>query len=230
MVPFDAVYLIGFLPIGIIWALFFFVRKDLRQEMLVTSALIGVLSLVTAYYWWTRDWWHPATITHTRVGIEDFLMGFFTGGVMAAAYEVIFSKRFYKMKFGGVQRLGGLTILLLLDCLMMYFFYALGFKSFYASSIALALTAIVMFWERPDLIIDGITSGFLMIAITSISYLTVYLISPSWIAQTYYPDGFGSIPVLGVPIEEFIFWFLAGLLFGPFYEYARRLRLRRSRN
>jgi len=34
--------------------------------------------------------------------------------------------------------------------------------------------------------------------------------------------------ITGIPVEEIIFWFLAGFLFGPFYEYWQGVRLRRS--
>lgn len=60
--------------------------------------IIGSVSLLSSYYWWTKDWWLPHNITGTKVGIEDFIMGFTAGGIMTVAYEVIFLKRYIKSK------------------------------------------------------------------------------------------------------------------------------------
>ena len=38
---------------------------------------------------YTRDWWHPATVTGTLVGVEDVLYSIGNGGYMAALYAVL---------------------------------------------------------------------------------------------------------------------------------------------
>jgi len=70
MTPLCYAYLAGSLVLFAIWLVFFLLRKDLRQEMLTMSVLIGVLSVVTGYVWWTVDWWKPHTITRTIVGVR----------------------------------------------------------------------------------------------------------------------------------------------------------------
>ena len=42
---------------------------------------------------WTVDWWQPETVTGTRAGIEDAILGFTNGGLGAVLYEVVFKKR-----------------------------------------------------------------------------------------------------------------------------------------
>lgn len=37
-----------------------------------------------------RDWWHPPTITGTRIGIEDLLYAIGNGGVLAVLYTIVF--------------------------------------------------------------------------------------------------------------------------------------------
>mgnify|MGYP007100182178 CR=1 FL=1 len=83
-IPTEYGYLLGTLTLIIIWVIFYILRRDLRKEMVFMGLMIGVLSFVSGYHWWTVDWWRPATITGTRVGIEDFLIGFGSGGIMAA--------------------------------------------------------------------------------------------------------------------------------------------------
>ena len=196
--------------------------------MLVMSLIMGVLSVMTSYYWWTIDWWRPLTITGTRVGIEDFIMGFTTGGLMTTLYEVIFKRALYKRKLHH-HISGGLTILFLLGQTMMWLFWGIGLTSFWASAVGMFLVAIIMIFIRKDLLFNSIISGILMMLVSTLFYGTVILISPQWLHQTYL-SGLSGINVVGIPIEEFIFWFMAGLVFGPFYEYWQGEKLRKYKN
>jgi hypothetical protein len=63
-----------------IWLVFLLWRKDQQHEMLKVGFLVGVLSVITCYLWWIQDWWSPQNITGTKIGVEDFLIGFFAGG------------------------------------------------------------------------------------------------------------------------------------------------------
>lgn len=219
MIPNQWVYLIACLPLLSVWIIFFLWRKDVRREMVFMSSIVGLVSVATAYYWWTIDWWHPATITGTRVGVEDFVMGFFSGGIMAVAYEVLLRRRLYVVKLQN-HHMGGCAALLFLAFLTSWLFWGVGITSFYASTMALIATAVIIFWERRDLIVDGLLSGVFMTVIAASSYCVIQYISPTWIQQTYHWSALSGVLIRGVPIEEFIFWFLAGVLFGPFYEYV----------
>lgn len=225
---FHYAYLAGTMALFVVWIVFFFLRKDLRKEMLSVSFLIGILSVVTAHYWWTVDWWRPPTITNTTVGIEDFLMGFASGGIMAAAYEVLFRKRLYKMRKKCLHCPDQFTILLLLAFLTSWLFWGVGLTSFWASTIALIVAAAVLFYFRKDLFLNGVLSGILMASISLLFYFTIMLVSPNWIDGTYHFETLSNILILGIPVEEFVFWFLAGLVFGPFYEYWQGERLRKA--
>jgi hypothetical protein len=98
LTPLCYAYLAGSIVLFAIWLVFFLLRRDLHKEMLAMSVLIGVLSVLTGYVWWTVDWWKPPTITHTIVGVEDLVMGFAAGGIMAAAYEVLFRRHLYHVR------------------------------------------------------------------------------------------------------------------------------------
>ncbi len=224
-VPVNFVYLVATSPLLIIWLFFFYLRKDLRKEILAMSLLMGFLSVATSYYWWTLDWWNPPTITATKVGIEDFIMGFATGGIMAAIYEVIFKKRLYRRKPHHLV-FGGLTILLLLAQGTSWFVWGVGLTTFWSSSIAMVAVALLMLVTRKDLLKNALGSAFLMVIASLPFYLTILLISPEWVSITYHPTLSGLRP-MGIPVEEFVFWFLAGLVWGPFYEYWQGERCRK---
>lgn len=195
--------------------------------MLVMSFLIGTVSVATAYYWWTRDWWHPMTITGTRVGIEDFLSGFASGGIMAVIYEIVFKKKYFVRKLQHHQP-GGSTILLILILLTSWLFWGVGLTSFYASAITLTTSASLLFYFRRDLFLNGALSGLLMMFISLTVYYAIIFLTPGWIATTYDPT-LSGVYITGIPVEELIFWFLAGLVFGPFYEYWKGEQLVKSR-
>ncbi|MGH2564784.1 MAG: lycopene cyclase domain-containing protein, partial [Ginsengibacter sp.] len=218
------IYLIALVPFCLIWLLIFFTRKDLRQEMLLMSLIIGILGLMTSYYWWTVDWWRPLNITGTRIGIEDFIIAFTSGGIMATIYEVIFKRGLYKRKLHHHAG-AGLTILLLLSQTTMWLFWGVGLTSFWASTVAMLLTALVVMVIRKDLIITSLLSGLLMAIISFSFYGVVIFLSPQWIGHTYL-DGLSGTRFIGIPVEEFVFWFLSGLVFGPLYEYWQGERLK----
>jgi zinc transporter ZupT len=217
MISQQYVYLVSLIPFCIVWLVLFLIRKDLRREMLIMSSLIGILSPVTSYYWWTVDWWRPLTLLGTRVGFEDVIMGFAAGGIMAVVYEVVFKKGLYKRKMRHDSS-GGLVVLFLLAQTTMWLFWGVGLTSFWASTLSMLLVAAVMLSKRRDLIIDAFLSGILMAGISLLSYYTIMIVSSDWISRTYL-SGLSGIKVTGIPIEELVFWFLAGLVFGPFYEY-----------
>jgi hypothetical protein len=149
MVPLQYAYLVGDVVFLAIWLVLYAVRADIRREMVVMSFIIGVVSVLTAYFWWTHDWWHPLTITHTRVGIEDFLAGFSSGGIMATVYEVVFKKHYYRRK-PDHHHPGGLTILLLLALLTFWLIGVVGITSFWASTAALVIIATILFSFRKE--------------------------------------------------------------------------------
>lgn len=223
-IPIHFIYLTSLAPFCFIWVFIFIIRPDLRKEMLFMSLMIGVLSVATSYYWWTIDWWKPLTLTGTKVGIEDFLMGFTSGGIMATLYEVIFKKALYKRKLHH-HLSGGFTILLILAQTTSWFIYGIGLTSFWASTLAMISTSIIMLLIRKDLVINAFLSGVLMLCVSLLFYSVIIILSPGWMDQTYL-SGLSGIKFIGIPIEELVFWFLAGLVFGPFYEYWQGQKLK----
>ncbi len=225
MVSLHHAYIIGDAIFFLVWLPLFLFYKNTRQEILIMGLLIGGMSVITAYYWWTIDWWHPQTITGTRVGIEDFLTGFFSGGIRAVVYEDVFNKKYVKRK--NVRRPRVLTLMVLLALVTSLLFWGAGFTSFWSATIALVAVAIVLFYYRPDLVLNGVMSGTLMAAIALLPYYVIMALSPTWIVATYDFKHLSGIEITGIPVEELIFWFLAGLVFGPFYEYWQNEKLRR---
>jgi len=222
------VYIVALIPFCMLWVFIYIKRPDLRKGMLFMSFIVGILSVATSYYWWTIDWWRPLTLTGTKVGVEDFIMGFAGGGIMATIYEVVFKRALYKRKLHHHIG-GGITILLILAQATSWLIYNIGLTSFWASSIAMVLVATIMLVIRKDLFMNAILSGALMLLVSLMFYCVIILLAPEWIHQTYL-SGLSGFRLAGIPVEEFVFWFLAGLVFGPFYEYWQGEKLKRMRS
>ena len=88
LVPYQYSYLVGTIVFLAVWVVLFYVRRDLRKEMLFFSFWIAILSFCSGLFWWTKDWWLPPTMTGTIVGIEDFLVGFGSGGAPITQSEL----------------------------------------------------------------------------------------------------------------------------------------------
>ena len=213
-------YFFGSMVLLLPWLGLYLLGKRVRREMLIMSLIIGVLSVLTAYFWWTLDWWHPQTITGTRVGIEDFLMGFASGGIMAVLYEIVLKINYKKVRKNRHQ-LSGPALLSVL-AVISWSLWLGGLPSFWVSVFALATTASLLYWYRKDLLFNGLVSGVLMVLVSSFFYVPIIVFSPEWVQTTYDFKYLSGILPLGIPIEEMIFWFFAGVFFGPFYEYWKQ--------
>ncbi len=212
------VYLLALIPFCLIWLFLYAKRKDLRKEMIFASIFVGILSVLTSYFWWTRDWWRPLTITGTVVGVEDFIMGFTSGGIMSVIYNFLLSKTYSKPKVK-INFLSVIFLLILMACLTFYLFLIVGFTSFWSCVVTSVFTIISIDYFRRDLIIDSLISGVSMLIISTSFYLTVLSLSSTWVDATYL-QGLSGLRLWTIPIEEFVFWFLAGMWVGPFYEYS----------
>jgi len=206
------------------WILLFSHRKDLRKEMLVMGIVIAIGSYLTANFW-TIDWWRPQTISGTRVGIEDFLLGMLNGGVGVVLYEELFRKRLYKRN-EKVHEFGILMLVFITLAIFFFSFYLLHFTSFFACIISGALFGFLLLLLRRDLFIPSLLNALLMLSLSLVIYNILIIVFPQFVERTYLFKTLTGIKLTGIPVEEFIFYFFFGLAIIPMYEYWQGLKLR----
>jgi hypothetical protein len=210
------------------WLILFFWRKDNRKEMLFISTLLGVVSIILEPLCF-QDWWHPLTITGTIPGIEDFLFGFVVGGIAAVIYEDFFKvglkekKRSKKKELINNLNLIGLFLLGLIIIFLSFFF--LDINTFLSSSIIMLITIVVMYLKRPDLIQDSIFSGIMLTLLAFLVYTLVQIINPGWVESLWYFQNVPHIIIFNLPIDDILWYFLAGALLGPLYEFWKQAKL-----
>ena len=190
--------------------------------MLTISLILSLFGLVFALIY-TVDWWQPLTITGTRLGIEDIIFAFSVAGISAAIYGVVFKKRIL-VKFAAGREKFARNVNVLFVCmlplaLMLGLFYVVGLNSFYSTVVAVTIPILIIWYERRDLIVNSIASGVLLALVSLLAFWIPELITPGWVNAFWNFDLFPKIIVLGAPLHDLIWFFLAGAFAGPLYEY-----------
>lgn len=207
------------------WLLLYIARKDTRNEILFVSLLFGVGGLASEKTY-VRDWWQPLTVTGTSIGIEDFFIGFAIGGVAAVIYEELYHQRLRKQLALKGRHDEPRFILFVFPLLYLALIALAGLHSFYATAIALIVCTGYMLLRRPDLMRDAVLSGLSMTVIGISIYFLVLSIEPAYIRSYWYlPDRWFASLLWGIPLAEYIWYFLVGAFVGPLYEYVKRLKL-----
>jgi hypothetical protein len=211
MLPLRFTYLFGSSLFLIPWLLIFFARKDLRRLMIINGLLASVLGLIFQYFFWTKDWWHPYTITGTRVGIEDILHGFLGGGVGACLYFYIFNKKLKTLSLLSSRRLTLLVILVFASFILVSFLVQfLRLSSFTATAMAGVGASFVFAFSNKKLIKNSIINGALMVVLVIPIYLLMMHVTPNFIDKTWVTENLIGLRFLGVPLEDYVYYFIIG--------------------
>lgn len=219
-------YLVWAFIFLIIWAVFFFQRKDFRREMFIMSLIFGLGGLF-AQPIYILDYWKPLTITGTYIGIEDFLIGFAIGGIASIIYEIVMKKRnvrapsrqkIWRDSYAFFGSFGFLFLIL---------FYMFNIDSIHTTIIAYLISISVVLFLRNDLIIVSVISGIYMLCIGIGVYLLLFIPYPNYIKEFWFFSGhWYEIGIFGIPLSEYLWYFLTGAFIGPLYEFIEGLTKR----
>lgn len=222
MFPIKFAYMILSLLLSIIWIAMFVYRRDTRKEMLILSIAFGIGGLLAESVY-LKDWWQPITITHTPIGIEDFLFGFTIGGIASVIYEIIFKKRTIKKSFEPLNKkyITNSGVILLLPILFFGGSIYLGLNTFYSSLLGYGIPLLIMYIKRKDLILNSIISGILLLSIIFIIYTLVEILSPGWVMHFWTFKNVPPVVFWNVPIDDLIWYIFTGAFIGIMYEFIQ---------
>jgi len=225
-IPIEYAYLLGAFFFGFFWLIFFVLKKSIRREMLIMSAMTALGGITELVF--THDYWQPVFLFGgDRIGIESFLLCFFYGGVAASLYEMLF--------FGTPNRSANAgrtgVILLLIFPLFALFGLYLGMQHFYWNSLHISVALILaaggaLIAYRPQLWKHGLYTG---VSFTFLSFVALVLGTsafPGIIESWWQLENLSGVLIGGIPLEEYLFAFAWGFFAGPASELVARLRLR----
>lgn len=229
-IPLQYGYTIGLVIPTFIWIYIYYFYPYERKEILLNSIILAIASPVTSYIWWTKDWWHPQTLTGTSVGFEDVWLGF-ACGVMGVLFDLVLKVKPIRIpKKRWKWQPSAHLVAISMPVIILILHNILGFKTFIATFIALFVCSVVMMVFRKDLIYDSIISGIIVFVYSIPMYLSIMLFVPDWIEKSYNWEHLSGYLFLGIPIEELLFWFFAGMFWGPLYKYWKHERFRKLNN
>ncbi len=213
------VYLVGSLLFVPIWALWFWRSPSSRREMLIMSGIFICIGVPSEALLYTRDWWHPATITGTRVGVEDVLYSIGNGGYMAALYAVLLRGQLVQDRPPPAWPLrlapiGAIASLPFVVCL------GFGVHSFVATSIGSLVGLAIVLVQRPDLTRVAVVSGVVGTALAIPVYVAIEALFPGSIAATWDLPHLSGILPLGIPVEDLLWYLYTAALWGTYYKFA----------
>ncbi len=203
------------------WTVIYVVKPALRKKMLKTGVMGGLMGFISEY-WYFKDYWHPPTLLgQSVVSIEDFLFGFSVTGLAAIIYEATFN---IKLQPGAKPRKKLFGRLFLLGIMaMMCLNVGLGINSIVVSSIVFLVCACIMAALRPDLAVQGIISGALMLVVVLPVYLLLFdlLNTDYWDQYWLLAETKMGITILGhIPLTELWWYFSWGCMAGMAHSFA----------
>ena len=215
-------YVFGNLCLFIVWITCIYLNKNASRKAIVTGLLFGCMAVTIAHLYALDDYWHPDYILWP-FNIEDFLYGFFIGGITTSAYEVVFNK---KRSVSTGLNITWLVIFSLFTVLTFPVAVSVfGLNSIWAHIIPPLFVGLVVVARRKDLRIPSLFSAMVITCITIIIFLTASYIYPS-LFETYWDlADLSGYNIKSIPIEELLFAFALGLGGSHFYEFLLNKRL-----
>ena len=102
---------------------------------------------------------------------------------------------------------------------MLIFTNGLKLNSIYSCDIGFIFTALMILYLKPEWIKKSILTGLTIMSIMIIDYEILLIIYPNLFRDWWLVKNILGIFLLGIPIEEIIWFFLFGLSFGPIYNF-----------
>ena len=224
-------WLVGSVGLFIIWIFIFLVVKRIRKGMLWASLITLPLGLTEPLF--VPEYWAPPSVFNlaakTSFDIESFIFAFAIGGIAAVLYEIFFKtkhKKISKHEIRGKRHKFHLLALFSPAIIFLLLYLFTNLNPIYSAIIAIFAGAIATILCRPDLKNKIFAGGFLFFGIYFLSFLFLNLIFPEWIEQTWNLSEISGILILGIPIEELLFAFAVGMMWGGIYEHVKWKRMK----
>lgn len=197
---------------------------------------VGTMPLALTEPLFVPRYWNPPTLWNLarRSGfdLESFVFCFAVGGIVFAAYDLIFKaaplQSIAHERHRGRHR-HHLLAVLSAPALFIALLFVRGLNPIYASAIALVGGFVATLYCRSDLWLKMIVSGLLFLCVYFVAFLAFDLAVPGYVEEVWNLRAISGIRVAGVPLEELMFAFTFGLYWSGVYEHFTWRRVQRLR-
>ncbi len=217
-------YLFGSMVFFVIWVIFYFLRNDLRNQMVFSSFLslpLGALEVLFIPYYW-----NPQRLFNFNPAIESFVLMFCVGGIVSVLYEVVFMKKLENLSISSAERKRlnrSIGAVIVVSIVLLSFIFKNDF--IYTFSITMFLGTIAIFVSRRYLFRKIVFSGagFLLIYFLFLLFINI-IAFPGWIQKAWVSEHLSGVFLYTIPIEEILWAFSFGLFWSTLYQILRGYR------
>jgi hypothetical protein len=217
-------YLSLSVALSLVWATLHLLRHDLNASMLRVSVCTALLGLTEPIF--VPRYWNPFTILNlarrTGFDLESLLFSFSIGGIVFAAYELLFHVK--PVETIAAEREKGRhrqhTLAVLSAPLLFGILSATTrLNPIYSSAIALIAGFFATLYCRRDLWLKMIVSGVLFFGVYFFVFALFNVVFRGYVEAVWNLKAISGVRVIGVPLEELMFGFTFGLYWSSVYEH-----------
>ena len=218
MVDYTYTYLLMGTLFVLVWLLLFLLNPPLRKEMFLIGAMWAILGSTTDFVYF-RDWWSPVTLNGSAFSLEIFVAAFGICGTASVLHKALLRKAPSPPSRDLITGAGLKRVVILIAPLYLFFFggsFWLGLNSFVVTIIVLLVPTLLFWWQDRRLISGSLVNGVMLLLVATIIYSILEFLTPGWIEAFYHFRNTPHIVVLNMPIDDAVWYFLAGAFFAAF--------------
>lgn len=202
-------YLCGSLLFMIPTVWFCVTRRDLVHLMLVCGVVGIPFGVFMEYFFYTKDWWLPQTITGTRIGIEDVVYSFFHGVLLSTTGLVLLNRNIVLSNVWRIIAMRtiklGIVILVVGFCAIV----VLHAPSFIVTTALFSAVGMSIVVSRPELLKIGVVGMIGTLCWSVPVFWITNSFFPNWIQQFWINDT-NKILVMQIPVPDLCWYASVG--------------------
>ena len=200
-------YFLSGLYFTFFWVLFFLNTENKKKMILVS--LSGLVFGPLVEFMHLIDWWQPHFLFNTIIKVEDLFFGFSISGISMAVFTILASGKAMKRHHCSLLSKVSLIIVILFILFGTFLFFNLS--SFWSSIFTFTFGVLVICYWEPELFFLFLLAGGFLLLLSIPGYLFGIYINPNWVQQEWLVSKLSGIFIYNIPIEEFVWFFFAGM-------------------
>jgi hypothetical protein len=220
------------------WTIIYALSPRARTAMIWAGLAFAPAALV-GELWHLQDYWSPIYVLELKIGtwrfggVEDYVFGFALAGISAGIFETLTLRQglpaLPRISLRAYLRMAGLGAFGLTLIIVMTRFLPL--RSMHAATVAIALTALLAFVFRPEVVPRALLTALAFAGFFWFFYAGIMIpLYPGMIDAFWMPQGNLGVRLAGVPLEEVVWGFSVALFAGPVFRVCSTMRPWRRRD